>query len=133
MGVRQSQTQSDRCCLGLGEVCRIGEDPDCVTKAGLLMSTSEEGRVVLGGKDRFTVSGLGTPCTLSLPLLLFSCWVVSDSFVTPWIVALQAPLSMEFLRQDYWGGWSFPSPGDLLPLCVLAAQSCLTILRRHGL
>ena len=69
MGVRQSQTQRDRCCLGLGEVCRIGEDPDGVTKEGVLLSTSEEGRVVLGGKDRFTVSGLSTPCTLSLPLL----------------------------------------------------------------
>ena len=34
-------------------------------------------------------------------------------FVTPWTVALQAPLSMEFSRQEYWSGLSFPSPGDL--------------------
>ena len=33
--------------------------------------------------------------------------------VTPWIVARQAPLSMEFSRQDYWSGLPFPSPGDL--------------------
>ena len=26
----------------------------------------------------------------------------------------QAPLSMEFPRQEYWSGLSFPSPGDLL-------------------
>ena len=26
----------------------------------------------------------------------------------------QAPLSMGFLRQEYWSGLSFPSPGDLL-------------------
>ena len=32
---------------------------------------------------------------------------------TPWTVALQAPLSMEFSRQDYWSGLPFPSPGDL--------------------
>ena len=32
---------------------------------------------------------------------------------TPWMVALQAPLSMEFLRQEYWSGLPFPSPGDL--------------------
>ena len=34
-------------------------------------------------------------------------------FATLWTVAHQAPLSMEFSRQDYWGGLSFPSPGDL--------------------
>ena len=38
--------------------------------------------------------------------------VVSDS-VTPWTVARQAPLSMEFSRQEYWSGLLFPSPGDL--------------------
>ena len=30
--------------------------------------------------------------------------VTSDSFVTPWTVARQAPLSMEFSRQEYWSG-----------------------------
>ena len=28
-------------------------------------------------------------------------------------VARQAPLSMDFSRQEYWSGLSFPSPGDL--------------------
>ena len=37
---------------------------------------------------------------------------MSDSFVTPWTVAHQAPLSMEFPRQEYWNGLLFPSPGD---------------------
>ena len=37
--------------------------------------------------------------------------VVPDS-VTPWAVAYQAPLSMEFSRQEYWSGLSFPNPGD---------------------
>ena len=32
---------------------------------------------------------------------------------TPWTVAHQAPQSMEFSRQKYWSGLSFPSPGDL--------------------
>ena len=32
---------------------------------------------------------------------------------TPWTVAHQAPLSMEFSRQEYWSGQSFPFPGDL--------------------
>ena len=39
--------------------------------------------------------------------------VVSVS-ATPWIVACQDPLSMEFSRQEYWSGLSFPSPGHLL-------------------
>ena len=33
-------------------------------------------------------------------------------FATPWTVACQAPLSMEFARQKYWSGFSLPSPGD---------------------
>ena len=38
---------------------------------------------------------------------------MSNSFVTPWTVAHQAPQSMEFSRQDYWSGLPFPSPADL--------------------
>ena len=34
-------------------------------------------------------------------------------FATPRTVACQAPLSMEFSRQEYWNGLPFPSPGDL--------------------
>jgi len=38
---------------------------------------------------------------------------VTSNSATPWIVAHQAPLSMEFLRQEYWSGLPFPSLGDL--------------------
>ena len=38
---------------------------------------------------------------------------MSDSFVTPWTVACQAPLSIGFSKQEYWIGLPFPSPGDL--------------------
>ena len=34
-------------------------------------------------------------------------------FVTPRTVAHQAPLSMDYSRQEYWSGYPFPSPGDL--------------------
>ena len=34
-------------------------------------------------------------------------------FVTPWTIACQASLSMEFSRQEYWSGLPFPLPGDL--------------------
>ena len=33
--------------------------------------------------------------------------------VTPWIVIHQAPLSVEFSRQQYWSGLPFPTLGDL--------------------
>ena len=33
-------------------------------------------------------------------------------FVTPWTVACQGPLSMEFFRQEYWSSLPFPPPGD---------------------
>ena len=38
---------------------------------------------------------------------------MSNSSVTLWTVALQAPLSMGFSRQKYWSRLPFPSPGDL--------------------
>ena len=34
-------------------------------------------------------------------------------FMTPWIVACQAPLSMGFPRQQHWSALPFPPPGDL--------------------
>ena len=34
-------------------------------------------------------------------------------FVTPWTVANQTPLSLEFSRQEYWGELPFPTPGIL--------------------
>ena len=34
-------------------------------------------------------------------------------FVTPWTTAHQAPLSMEFSRQEYWSGLPFSSPRGL--------------------
>ena len=51
--------------------------------------------------------------------------------MTPWTVALQAPLSIEFSRQECWSGWPCPSPGDLpdpgieLPSPALQADSLL--------
>ena len=33
--------------------------------------------------------------------------------MSPWTIACQAPLSMEFSRKEYWNGLPFPSPEDL--------------------
>ena len=60
-------------------------------------------------------------------------------FATPWTLAYQAPLSMEFSREEYWTGLLCPPPGDLpdpgiepnvscrqqtdyLPLCHLGSR-----------
>ena len=43
-------------------------------------------------------------------------WLVAmlcSTLATPWTVALQAPLSMGFARQEYWSGLPFPTPGDV--------------------
>ena len=39
-------------------------------------------------------------------------------FATPWTVAYQAPLSMEFSRQQFWSELPFPSPEDLPDLGI---------------
>ena len=51
-----------------------------------------------------------TSISLVCMLSLFSCvWL----FATVWTVALQAPLSKGFSRQQYLSGLPFPPPGDL--------------------
>ena len=42
-------------------------------------------------------------------------WLLScvQLFETPWTIAHQVPLSMEFSRQEYWSRLPCPSPGDL--------------------
>ena len=63
-----------------------------------------------------------------------------DHFVTPWIIARQASLSMGFLRQEYWNGLPFHSPGDLSDQGIKLAFPALagrfftddTILKAEG-
>ena len=50
---------------------------------------------------------------IKIRVCLLTHSVVSSSFLTPWIVALPVS-SVGFLRQEYWSGWLFPSPGDHL-------------------
>ena len=50
---------------------------------------------------------------------LHVCWVwalvtsVMTDFATLWTVVHQAPLSIAFSRQEYWGGLLLPFPGDV--------------------
>ena len=51
---------------------------------------------------------------------------MSDSLVTLWTVAHQAPLSMKFLKQEYWSGLQFPSPEYLLDPGIEPVSPALT-------
>ena len=44
---------------------------------------------------------------------MLRCFSHVQLFATLWTVPHQAPLSMEFLRLEYWSGLPFPSPGNL--------------------
>ena len=46
-------------------------------------------------------------------------------FSAPWTLAGQAPLFVEFSRQEYWGGSPFPTPGDLPNLGIKPASPAL--------
>ena len=50
------------------------------------------------------------PASEGVCMCMLSC---VQLFATPGTVALQASLSMEFSRQEYWSGLPFPTAGDL--------------------
>ena len=52
-------------------------------------------------------------CAISMHACVLSHASHVRLFVTSWTVARQAPLSMGFSRQEYWGGLPCPPPGDL--------------------
>ena len=54
---------------------------------------------------------------------MLSCFSHVWLFAIPWTVAHQALRSMEFSKQDYQSGLSFPSPGDL-PNTGIEPASC---------
>ena len=50
----------------------------------------------------------------------------------PRTVALQAPLSRGFSRQEYWSGWPFPPPGYLPDPGIEPWVSCISCAVRQG-
>ena len=52
-------------------------------------------------------------------------------FATPWTVLLQAPLSMESFRQEYWSGLPFPTPGDLPHPGIEFTTPCISCTSRQ--
>ena len=66
--------------------------------------------------------------------------VMSNSFATPWNVALQAPLSIGFSQQESWSRMPFAPPEDLpnpgikfvsLTNCVLTGGFFTTVASSH--
>ena len=62
---------------------------------------------LLSGPDFVTLHPHHDVCVCAQPLSHVRL------FVTPWTVACQALLSMEFSRHEYWSQLPFPSSGDL--------------------
>ena len=56
------------------------------------------------------VLSLGQEDPLEEEMITFSSILAWE---IPWTVALQAPLSLGFSRQEYWNGLLFPFPRDL--------------------
>ena len=74
----------------------------------------------------YQLSYQGSPITVIKVIIIFDQYFLSvvyvsamcvyvlsyvRLFVTPWSLACQAPLSMEFSRQEYWSGLPFPASG----------------------
>ena len=112
---------------------RVRNHGSAATNEG--MSVASEARRGLGGLSPRAFSGnLGLlipqfhfwplklwkyTCCCYKPPTLWSCvlavgavlWSVMFHSAVPWKVACQAPLSLEFPRQEYWSRISFPPPG----------------------
>ena len=71
-----------------------------------------------------TLHGGSTMSLFSGCLVLFAAHLLSrvQLFETPWTVAHQTLMSMEFSRQEYWSGLAFPTPGDLPNLGIELAS-----------
>ena len=87
------------------------------TQAWQLPATVHE-RPVTGGFLEEAGQCWGGTLMLPLPRKPFACVCavslqVCQTLWALWTVAHQAPLSMGFSRQEYWGGWPCPPPEDL--------------------
>ena len=89
---------------------RMGKNPQRIRGDSAHMHT--ETRTVLASnsqKVKLQFSLLISWHPGGLGLVSKSCLTL----VTPWTAACQAPLSIGFLRPEYWSGLPFPSSGDL--------------------
>ena len=76
-----------------------------IMKRGCVMLLRPDPHPHPRGSRSHSVLSLGLPMCWSLSRVWF--------FVTSWTVAQQAPLSVEFSRQEYWTGLPLPSPSGM--------------------
>ena len=68
------------------------------------------------GSGFFATEPLGKSYQLSECML--SSFSHVQLFATLWTIALQAPVSLGFSKQEFWGGLPFLSPINCLPICL---------------
>ena len=73
-----------------------------------------------------------TSSTYTFSVCVCICSDVSNS-ATPWTVAHQSPLSIEFSRQVYWSVLPFPIPGDLPDPGIKPASLCKDLINADQL
>ena len=73
------------------------------------------------------------PKIVLLHACVLSCFSHVWLFATSWTVALQAPLSMGFSRQEYWSGLPCPPPGDLPQPGIKPASPTASTLQADSL
>ena len=95
------------------------EVPAFYSRMGYLRNMNSVKRILGQMVDKERES-LNTTCHYYMNLIIATLtFRVCDArnhawfFGTSWTVTCQAPLSMEFSRQEYWSWLPFPSPGDL--------------------
>ena len=90
----------------VAQSCPTLSDPMDCSLPGSSVRGIFQARVLEWGAVAFSSSQKALKSAKSLSLVAQSCL----SFVIPWTVACQAPLSMGFSRQEYKSGFPFPSP-----------------------
>ena len=60
--------------------------------------------------SRFPIACFPIAGCVCVCVCVSECVLVTRLFGTPWAAACQAPVSMGFSRQEYWGGLPFPPP-----------------------
>ena len=84
-----------------------------VEKKNRLLAVREKCGMVANG---YRISFASNKLTFEFNSGVHACTCVLSHiplFVTPWTVACQAPVSVEFCSQKYWRGLPFPTLGDL--------------------
>ena len=97
------------CTLVCLSVVSDSSQPRGLSRIRLLCAWGCAGRNT-GADCRFLLQGFVCVCVcVCVCSAVHSCLV----FTTPWTVASQAPLPMEFSREESWIVLPFPTPGDL--------------------